>query len=174
MEIPYHLLLKIENKLKQPYNSLNLELSFNLSHNESYYIDSYLQYYLTKINQYCIKSHMNNVYSSELKIMKFLLERGLYLENFDLDENTLLLLSSMYDYKIFKYLINKGSYPYTENNYAETSFKLACDYRSFNTMKYIIKNDLYCYQDLISALNCTYIDKSIQDYIMKFLKLDNN
>lgn len=169
MKIPYHLLLKIEKKLKQPYNSLNLELSFNLNCNESYYIDSYLRHYLTKINQYCIKSHMNNAYSSELKIIKFLLERGLYLENFDSDENTLLLSSSKYDYKIFKYLINKGSYPYCENNYLETSFNLACDHGNFNVMKYIIKNDLYCYQDLISSLNC--MGKSIQVYILKSLEL---
>lgn len=71
MLLHIHLLNKVQEKLKQPYNNLNLELSETLSYNNFYSIDKYFKYYLTEINKYEIKKkHIYGI--DKIKIFKYI------------------------------------------------------------------------------------------------------
>lgn len=52
MKLHVNLSHKISNKLKQPYKTLNLELSCSLNNDKPYFIDYYLKYCLIKVNKY--------------------------------------------------------------------------------------------------------------------------
>lgn len=97
MNLSVNLLHNIQKKLKQPYNTVNLELSYSLCNNEFYYIDSYLKYNLTQIGEYKIYK----VISSEVmnKALEFKLFK--YLSSFGVSYN-------YYDY-LFKIVLTGNS-----------------------------------------------------------------
>lgn len=79
MKLHIHLLHNIQKKLKQPYNTINLELSYNLNHSAYYYIDSYLKYYFTEINLYKFPKFPNLEYRlrcmlGEYNIQKYIVK----------------------------------------------------------------------------------------------------
>lgn len=99
-----HLIHEINTKLRQPYQSLELELSFSLNHNQPYFIDNYLRDKLVQINNYKfnlkdlykygythleLKSDKINKYDkyiiNKLKLPKYISRRSKYYKNFPRD-----------------------------------------------------------------------------------------
>lgn len=71
-----YLLLNIQDKLKQPYNTINLELSYSLNNGDNYYIDYYLNHNLNMINRYIM--HENKYLFGKIKYLIFERCRAVY------------------------------------------------------------------------------------------------
>lgn len=180
------LLNKIEEKLKQPYNSINFELSGFLSFGLNYYIDKYLKSNLIINDVYefdpsCMnfykKSMVNFFYSNPVKINFFVkrLPIDIFLTNFGTDNLNYLkcvikndlnhkfnrflneIIQYFKDFKLFRYFAK-----HFFNNDLRTHF-IRND-RDFKILKYEIK-----YGAIIKHYHSQ--DPKIHYYILKRLNL---
>lgn len=146
MKLYIQLLHKIQKKLKQPYNTINLELSYNLNHSAYYYIDSYLKYYLTEINLYKFPKFEYLKYRLENMLGEYNLQRYIVkLYNItNLDYNSassikiakILPLTYICRYpssiKYFKFLYKRGYNSLTDFNHKITYIN------NFKLIKYMV------------------------------------
>lgn len=105
MKLHVNLLNKISNKLKQPYKTLNLELSGSLNNHKPYFIDYYLKRCLIKINKYhfYIWFRIDEIIRiSEMSIIKYIFDKS--------SEQLYIFDSSCYgnNSNIVKFFIKKG------------------------------------------------------------------
>lgn len=100
MKLHVNLLHKIHKKLKQPCKDINLELSYSLNHQEGYYIDSYLKYYLIKFNKYNIWPYDTLCFHSELNVVKYVIKKNII----HISLNDLIWPILMKDFKVLKYI----------------------------------------------------------------------
>lgn len=165
-----NLVIKIQNKLKQPYNVVNLELSCSLNSGEKFCcIDQYLKNYLLKICKYKINSKCE-VLHSELNVSKYLYNRGA--RNYDINifkkyksylkfvKKYIILIQENYDrdigfilngairlgqYKIVKFLIknNYELFDQSEDYYGK------CSREIYYLEESIINNNLKIYKYLV-------------------------
>lgn len=106
MILSVNLLHKVQKRLKQPYNSINLELSYSLCNKQYYYIDSYLKYYLTQIGEYKIYKKISSEVinkASEFKLFKYLYNFGIVYHYHDY----LCKICSIGNINIIKHILSK-------------------------------------------------------------------
>lgn len=142
MKLFIHLLNKISNKIKQPNNILNLELSYSLVNNDYYYIDHYLKCHLTQINSYFINDANDNKLlrsaskNNNIKLVNFLLKYG-FNNNFGC-EYALCNSAHNGNFKIVKILIKNGVNVHFRDN--EALLNSICR-NHFRIAKFLIQND---------------------------------
>lgn len=164
MKLYCYMIHKIHDKLKQPHNDLNLELSYCLNHQEDYYIDSYLKYYLTIINEYKIKNGWINCSDkgyNDIRIIKYLIKRSnnhltglcfnnnLKLTKFLLKNISSFSLKTKYQLYYFG-LRTSSSNGYLKlvkiildyyNDSIDEALRFACSYGHLKTVKLLLQND---------------------------------
>lgn len=128
-----NLLNRIEPKLKKSLDDVNLELSYSLNYQESYYVDFHLHYYLTQ------KTTNSNI--MEYKVFKYLYNKSKTLH-----------YNEKYSIKIHKYLINNG---YTNLDYfLYNATKLSLNLK---VIKFLIKKgadvNYFSHSPLENAIN---------------------
>lgn len=160
------LLHKIGDKLKQPYNVINLELSFSLNNYRNYFVDYYTNYYLNTANKYKIVSNGFNIfdlyYTNELKIVKYFLKRSNYYPYFRVnccDGNL----------KIVKLLLIYDLNNYNQNCYNYLMAVLSID-NNWKILKVLIENyPLSVFREIYIIIKY-YTENSGNKKIVKYLE----